>query len=420
MRVQVLILAALLALPVLQCAAVDTDTFEQRYRDLERRFDDLKHQRVDVSAAQALIPDIERTKKRRDRNELARLMNEFERRLNLASSTTTDKQQVQDTAPLPAGVIDEVTIIRALSNNENFIKLLQYRGQASVVDKSGGAGRNKGRFSDVAAQRDALWVLGRGIAENNSDLIDRAIRAMEYAFTLQEEKGNFRNAHGVSAIKAVGADAFFLQAFGHAYLLLAQSSYKLEFLPRLDVLKPKLRSAMSWLKENEQELYRQDKNAPNRLAFDGLAFLLNGMVLADASLVQTGKEFLHATMERQRADGVFLEHGGYDSSYQAVNIGNLQVAWLYTNDEVLRRSLFQAMQRGVEWEKSRIRASGEVIVEGNTRTGLGQETFFGKSKDVNYAEVALALFYWAKIADDPAYERLGNAMIGYALSKRGR
>ena len=93
----------------------------------------------------------------------------------------------------------------------------------------------------------------------------------------------------------------------------------------------------------------------------------------------------------------FLEKGGHDSSYQAVAALKLQVWLLHFPDE----KLAAAADKAVRWEIGRVLADGRVEVAGNTRTGLGQELWQGRAKDVNLSEVTLCLLYhWAHTADD--------------------
>jgi hypothetical protein len=304
-------------------------------------------------------------------------------------------------------------LLKTLFHNPAFRKLVTLRSSVVKVDDSGAVGRNRKRFSDAAAQRDVIWLLLRGLAERDFAALEVSVKAMEYAFRYQTSSGNFENGLGYDATTAMTSDAFFLQAFGHVYLLLTQDSLGKSLLRRLQVLEPKLREAMRWLRDNRAELLRQDRGAPNRLAFDALAFLLNGKILADAELQEVGLEFIRANLEKQRSDGVFLEHGGHDSSYQAVNALVLQSAWFYIQDPVLKHRVYQAVQLGLGWQRTRIEASGRVLVDGNTRTGLGQEKLFGKVKDVNYPEVALALFYWARLADSERFEALAESVTEF-------
>ncbi len=99
------------------------------------------------------------------------------------------------------------------------------------------------------------------------------------------------------------------------------------------------------------------------------------------------------------SDGVFLEKGGWDSSYQAVAALKLQIWTLYFPDKKLEA----AIDRAVRWELSRIGPEGEINVTGNTRTGLGQEQWMGHPKGVDLSEITLCLLYgYARTGDKNA------------------
>lgn len=405
--------------------AADREALKERYERLESRYKRLQKTGANLSEAERSIPQIQEAKKSKDLQTLSSLLDRFEADLNRISNEPAGNPlppaHSEPVSPSSASKKDEVISLQNLYRRDLFKIALQKKGES--IKPGGAVGRNEKKFTDVAAQREAIWAIRLGVAAGNRDIIRRGVEAIEYAFQRQDPRGNFRNGLGVNAKTAVGADAFFLHAFGHVYLLLSQSPYKDELLPQLKSLEPKLKLAMAWLKENEQELYRQDSKTPNRLAFDGLAFLLNGVAFNEPRWIQTGKEFLKRTLQGQREDGVFVEHGGHDSSYQAVSLLNLEIAWFYLNDAddaSFRGQIYRAIEKGMQWEKARILPTGEVRVEGNTRTGLGQEKFFGKEKDVNYAEVALSLFYWSQIGDDAEAAGLADKVINYALSGRSK
>ena len=312
----------------------------------------------------------------------------------------------------------EIIVLHELFQDRSFIALLDARSKAVSVSESGAVGRNIKRFSDVAAQRDVIWLLQRGLANHDAALIEKSVKAMEYGFRFITDKGYFRNGLGENPRKAITADAFFLQAFGHVYLLLQQDKAGKPYLPRLRKLEPDLRRALDWLRDNRDELFRQDRNAPNRLAFDGLAFLLNGILLNDPALKEIAYEFLEADLQMQRLDGVFVEHGGHDSSYQAVNALVLQVASFYIDDAQVKQRVLKAVEKGMEWEESRFLDNGEINVEGNTRTGLGQEMLFGTIIDVNYPEVATAFYYWSQLGGSSKSRSYATAITNFALSSR--
>jgi hypothetical protein len=285
------------------------------------------------------------------------------------------------------------------------------------IAEDGSVGRNQAGFSDVANQRDALPIILRGVAENNPEMIDHGIKAIEYGFRFQEQSGNFKNELGLSPLQAISGDAFFLQAVGHAALAVKSSPYLNQFSNRFTALKPQIEQALNWLSSTEAitELKRQDRNAPNRLVFDALAYTLNGIYLERNDLQTLGDEFVIMALGAQRPDGVFLEGGGHDSSYQATNILNLEWYVLWSKNNQLRTEILPALESAVAWEKDQIDPNtGRISTEGNTRTGACQEQLFDKCKDVNYREVIMSLAYWSVMADDSKAQTLARKVLEYA------
>ncbi len=121
------------------------------------------------------------------------------------------------------------------------------------------------------------------------------------------------------------------------------------------------------------------------------------MVLDDETLKASSRKLVQEALKRRDADGVFIERGGRDSSYNAVSLLMGQVLLMYLPDPALE----EAMVKTMAWERTRIHDTGEVEVDGNTRTVVGLESgISGKPKDVNYSEVAQALCYYGMLHDD--------------------
>lgn len=305
-------------------------------------------------------------------------------------------------------------VIRAMD-----VELLGKIAQGGVPDERGAIGRNKDGYVGVALQRGALDVLVLGLATNDEGHIRKALQAFRYGFDHQEADGKFpvegsRFGMGDPGIGGEASSAaFFLSSVGVGYRLVLESDFAALAEQDLAAIRPKLESAMAWLDAHQGALRENDREAPNRLVFDALAFTANGHVLHDPTLQQAGERFLDAALALQRSDGVFVEKGGHDSSYQAIALMLLQPYWLLTQGSPTGERVLDAIERGMAWEQSRILPSGEVSVEGNTRTGLGQEQFLGNVKDVSYTGVVTALTWWAGISNDSASRQLAARVLAY-------
>ena len=409
----------LMLYPLMASAKSDLDVLKQRYSDMTSQYENLRDSGRDVRAIERLVPEIQRSYKQRDKQKLTQQLDELERLLAETASkeVSSEPKREIDTASIVAEH-EAVKLLIDGVKHSGYLDILNYRGSDRGIDQQGALGRNKKEFSDVAVQRDAIWLAKRAILEDDPRYAAHVIKAIDYAFARQAKAGNFKNGLGVSAKKAVNADAFFLSSFAQIHYLFKHSRYQADYYKQIAAHKPALAKAMAFLEKNQKELYRQDRSTANRLLFDALAFILNGQILGNQKLIDVGVDFLNKALAQQRSDGTFNEHGGYDSSYQAVSILNMSQLWLYVEDDGIRERLYPALKKAMEWQKSRITKTGKVLVEGNARTGLGQERFFGKIKEVNYAEVAMAFFYWAYISGDVDSAKVGGRIVDYLLSQR--
>jgi hypothetical protein len=283
--------------------------------------------------------------------------------------------------------------------------LLDHSG--TVPNAEGLVGYNRDGFKASSFQRGATVKLALAAARGDEKTADACWRAVDVAFAHQTESGDFGDpAESV---------AFWLCELNRALLVIQQSPLAGHFKDRIDALKPKIAKAAQWLTGERERLQREDRAAPNRLFFDAEAFRFAGLLLGDETLDKIGRDFLEQGMNLYRPeDGVFLEHNGADSSYQAVNLLRLQEIVLHFPD----RQIEEAIAKGVQWELSRIAADGAVSTEGNTRVHPGGEKFQGQEKQVNVGEVSLALLYYHERTGDPAALAAVERLHQHSAEKR--
>ncbi len=277
------------------------------------------------------------------------------------------------------------------------VEMLPYTG-GGRPDAEGMVGHNRGGFKSPELQRGGMHYMIRGIVTRNAEAIEEGWHAIEVTFREQTEQGNF--SHPGMPRGGPSAVAFWLAELNQAILVLRESEFGPRYKDRIDALIPKIHKAAKWLAQPryQERLKREDIEAPNRMLFDALAYGLSGILTKDEELVRTGKHFVDLAMTRYRAaDGVFLERGGSDSSYQAVAALKLQVWLIYFPN----KAFDAAVDRALSWERGRVGPDGEIDVTGNTRTGLGQEQWMGREKGVNKSEVTLCLLYhYARTGDE--------------------
>ncbi len=109
----------------------------------------------------------------------------------------------------------EAALLLSVAPSANLSMLLAR--QAPVIGSDGAIGRNATAFSDVGAQRDAVWTMLHGMQTGSATDLASSIAAMRYGFQHEKADGSFASALASSADSTSSA-AFFLQAFGRIYL----------------------------------------------------------------------------------------------------------------------------------------------------------------------------------------------------------
>jgi hypothetical protein len=299
--------------------------------------------------------------------------------------------------------------------------VLGHMANPRTIAESGASGTNVAYESgepgpltrfDVADQRHCWQATARGIAEDDTRYIERGLKAIEYAFAYQEAAGNFGESRWFETMG-------FLESAVRSYALIEASKYRDDFLPELEKHLDGMKAATGWLVATKDEEFRADwELAPdylNAVAGTAVTFELMGRIAENEDWTQRGKEFIELILSNQWENGVFPEAGGYDSSYQAVTLWHLMIYLLHSRDEELNLRLRPALELGWEWELSRITSDGEVITDGNARTGPEGEIWRGKRKVVNYPEVLMSLVYWSYVNDDEQIRDLADKVYDYAL-----
>jgi len=249
---------------------------------------------------------------------------------------------------------------------------------------------------------------------------DRAWKGVEVTFEHQRDDGGFvateRPSGGSSASggAAVETAYFFLQELGRAILVIRQSPHEAHFHDRIRAIEPKLRRACDFIAAGESTILPKSRKAVNRVFIAAKAFGTCGRVLNDESLVATSRRLVTEALLQRDEEGIFLEHGGRDSSYNAVTLLFAQVLALH----VPMPELDEALKKAARWQISRILDSGEVDTRGNTRTGVGKEPGYnGQPKGINHNEVILALALHGIVHRNPqALDAAGRVM---AWTRRG-
>ncbi len=234
---------------------------------------------------------------------------------------------------------------------------------------------------------------------------DNAWRGIDVAFAHQRPDDGFianPQANGKSA-RAFNANVetayFFLQELGRAILVIRQSPHEAHFKARLSALEPKLRRAADYINSGYDTIIPKVGHSVNRVIIAAKAFGICGVVLGDEKLISHARRLVAHAITLRDKEGVFIENGGRDSSYNVVSM-------LFGSILALHVPLpeFEAiLPAAVAWQLTRVLPSGEIAVKGNTRTGVGKEAnAFGQAKTVNYHAGILARTYYGLVHHDQA------------------
>jgi hypothetical protein len=308
------------------------------------------------------------------------------------------------------GAEAQLALLRAIPGT-----VLEHISRGGRPDESGAVGHNRGGWTGAQYQRSAALYFMWAVSHDRRDAAEDAWRAVDLAFSHQEPNGAFasrKESGAPSALKDVYSDtAFWLGQLDQAMVVARSSPLAEVFRGRLDALAPKLRPSASLIARGADVLAAREATATNRYFIDALAYGLSGLLLGDHDLVSTGARFVDLGLAKQATDGSFEESGGADTSYNCVSILMLQVYDLYFPDA----RYDAALTRAVAWELGHVQPSGEIDTSGNSRTGLGQERYFGEAKKVNYPEAVLALFYVGTSRNDRDILDAAGRIHAYSL-----
>jgi len=288
-------------------------------------------------------------------------------------------------------------------------------------DPAGLVGHNRPTWLQVGLQRGALEPLTLAALRGDLKTAEAVWPALKTAFAHQQADGSFEMAPQVDGVVQSARDqptsvSFFVGELCPALRAVQGGPLAATFGQRAEALRPKLRATLGFLtRPDTLEILRSsDSPATNRLAQDAKALLLCGQLEGDEAALGAGQAFLEQVLARQTSEGVFPEHRGGDSGYQAVSLLKLEEVQLWRPDPRIEA----ALERGWAWELARIDAQGRVDVRGNTRTGLGQERYFGQPKGINTVELLRALALRATRVGTPEAARVRDAVYSTLPVKR--
>lgn len=287
------------------------------------------------------------------------------------------------------------------------------------TDDSGLIGRNR-QWGDMYSARFQLGVgfsLRIFLAGQQATQQGLAFRGIEIAFSTIEEDGLMpsRVPEEISGGGEPGrqdvasAASFFLGDACHGLLALRQTPNSNELIEesRQLYVAEQVARAIRWLETEVEVLQQADAAAPNRLLFSARTFIACGALVEAPDIVDIGDDFIARALVLQREDGVFLEGGGHDTSYQAVALRlGLELLVLRESPELLA-----AVSSATRWLLGRACGDGRIDSSDNTRTCGGGESFLGQQKELSATDVFFTFAAYSIIFDDATARESANQVV---------
>lgn len=288
----------------------------------------------------------------------------------------------------------------------------------SEPDTNGLIGYHKevGKWHQAGMQRGGARHFLGGVLAGDIERMERGWMSIEATFARQKENGDFLVVprdfdRGPRTFDIrVETNYFYLQACMQALLVLRDSPYAPRFHHRVEALKPKIARAADFIMSGKEGIVAKVGHTANRVFIAAKALGLAGVYLGNADYIAESKRLSAIALTLVDDEGVFLEGGGRDSSYNAVSVLFGQIVELYLPDPAFEAG----MRRAVDWQLTRITGDGDVLAAGNTRTGPQGELTQGGTggpKKINRREVAVALIYHGLMYDRPEATAAGMRVV---------
>ena len=282
---------------------------------------------------------------------------------------------------------------------------------STKIAPSGAAGQNKeyeeNRATDwyIEAQRDGAYLVQAGVVLHDRSKIEKGLKVLKWGFDKQASDGSFPGS-----MIPYHSTSLYIEACARAALLIRQSGIK-GFEADVQALIAHSKMAVGWMLQPAVESQGQKSNAPYcHKHYLVAAALAQTYQLTDNSKIRDkAKKYLIEGLACQEKTGVNPEKDGFDVNYQAVGILFAEEIYALHLFPELAQPLRKMIQRGLDWELSRLKPDGSLNAEGSTRDGKERGTS-GKIKQPDYPRVLLAFQYGSIITGERKFERAATSI----------
>jgi hypothetical protein len=265
-----------------------------------------------------------------------------------------------------------------------------------------------------------------GLAADNKEAIDWGLKVIEWGFARMQPDGSFDhpdNYHSAS---------FFIESTAHALLLLEASPLRDRYAERVAKIKPQLHKAAQWKVRPDIHDWNwpepgtpvdntRERKYTHRYYLVASAVGLTGVLCQDDDLKEKSRYYIDAGIARQQPDGVNPERDGHDTSYQAVGLMYAGRCYRLVADEQTKKRMRPMLEKGTAWLLGRVQPDGSINLEGNVRTGPGQEpSRRGKPKTHDYPATVQALSEWSALSGDCAARKAAEKVAAFSGQQAAR
>ncbi|HWA97211.1 MAG TPA: hypothetical protein VG713_01905 [Pirellulales bacterium] len=295
-----------------------------------------------------------------------------------------------DTDPL----LDRAIFRRLVSHPDHHVRFADSGAASSNVDAE--SQTDDAWF--IESQRYGADLVEAGRLCRDPQIVELGWKLIEWGFARQGPDGSFPGTGD-----PFHSTSFFVEAVARA-LLVTQQTNSADDRARTQRYAPRLSAAAHWMLGPKVLPRGLNNNRPYAHRRWLLAAALGeaARLVPDPALVDLAEDQAREGLALQRPDGVNPEKDGFDVSYQAA--GLMFAARYYTvcDDQALRASIQKMLERGLDWELTKIAPGGQIDVEGSTRV-TNETGRTGTAKTVDYKAIVFALTYGAKILDRRDY-----------------
>ncbi len=301
--------------------------------------------------------------------------------------------------------------------------IIEKLASGNQTDANGAMSKNQSGYFHVRFQMGISPLADYAVDAQNSTALEMVVRAIEYSFKYQNPDGDFQLVVPPALVGTgtategdrVSGIAFFYSSLGAGLLALNENpGYQAQTAAkkRVELLVPQYQLSLNFLKSRQELLKSVDADAPNRLFFDALAFYAMGKYLNDQEALTIGIKFATLALTKKQPAGYFLEGTGYDSSYQGVGLAiGFRLLSILKPDENIRQNLYDNLACATGWLTTRIKPTGEISTEGNSRVFTGGETFLGQEKQVAYSSTLIAFWNMYFYSGKEEFNALANKVL---------